>query len=138
MEGKEFDTTGDQRVTKLMSSKSKLDLPEGTNLEAIEARAKLKLGLFSYPVLQAADILLHRYATYVHARTLLTIGRATHVPVGEDQIQHIEFARDIAKSFNHLYGEVFPLPEPLLCMYPFPDSVTVRLTLQHLPNESCL
>lgn len=48
------------------------------------------LGLFSYPVLQAADILLYR---------------ATHVPVGQDQLQHIELARDIAKSFNHaVYG----------------------------------
>lgn len=50
---------------------------------------RLKLGLFSYPVLQAADILLYR---------------ATHVPVGEDQAQHIEFARDCANAFNHNYG----------------------------------
>jgi tryptophanyl-tRNA synthetase len=51
-----------------------------------EDSGKLKLGLFSYPVLQAADILLYG---------------ATHVPVGEDQAQHLEFARELANSFNH-------------------------------------
>jgi tryptophanyl-tRNA synthetase len=56
--------------------------PSPSNKEA------LKLGLFSYPVLQAADILLYD---------------TTHVPVGEDQAQHIEFARDLADGFNHAY-----------------------------------
>ncbi|MCA9103948.1 MAG: tryptophan--tRNA ligase [Planctomycetales bacterium] len=54
------------------------------------------LGLFTYPVLQAADILA--YDSHL-------------VPVGEDQVQHIEVCRDIAKSFNHSFGEVFVLPE---------------------------
>lgn len=53
-------------------------------------------GLFAYPVLQAADILAYDSDT---------------VPVGEDQIQHIEVCRDIAKSFNHSFGEVFVLPK---------------------------
>ena len=53
-------------------------------------------GLLNYPVLQAADILLYR---------------ADLVPVGEDQVQHIELTRDIARRFNHLFGETFPLPE---------------------------
>ena len=53
-------------------------------------------GLFMYPVLMAADILMFN---------------AHQVPVGRDQIQHIEMARDIASSFNHLYGEHFTLPE---------------------------
>jgi tryptophanyl-tRNA synthetase len=53
-------------------------------------------GLFMYPVLMAADILIFN---------------AHKVPVGRDQIQHIEMARDIASSFNHLYGEHFVLPE---------------------------
>ena len=57
------------------------------------------LALFAYPVLQAADVLIYK---------------ATHVPVGEDQKQHIELARDIAGGFNHLYGDVFPLPEPII------------------------
>jgi len=56
------------------------------------------LGLYSYPVLMAADILLYK---------------ATHVPVGEDQKQHVELARDIAGSFNRRYErDFFPLPEP--------------------------
>jgi tryptophanyl-tRNA synthetase len=55
-------------------------------------------GLYFYPVLMAADILVYK---------------ATHVPVGEDQKQHLELARDIAGAFNRRYGvEFFPLPEP--------------------------
>ncbi len=54
-------------------------------------------GLFTYPVLQAADILAYD---------------ADIVPVGQDQVQHIEVCRDIAGSFNHAYGEVFVLPKP--------------------------
>lgn len=41
--------------------------------------------------------------------------RATHVPVGEDQRQHLEFSRNTANSFNHHYGSIFPLPEALIC-----------------------
>ena len=56
------------------------------------------LGLYSYPVLMAADVLAYK---------------ATHVPVGEDQKQHLELARDIAGSFNRIYNtNFFPLPEP--------------------------
>src|SRR6185503_9807251 len=56
------------------------------------------LGLFAYPVLMAADILIYK---------------ATHVPVGEDQKQHLELARDIAATFNTRYGvDFFPQPEP--------------------------
>ncbi|MGD0958713.1 MAG: tryptophan--tRNA ligase [Methylomonas sp.] len=54
------------------------------------------MGLFSYPILMAADILMFN---------------ANKVPVGKDQIQHIEMARDIASRFNHIYGEHFVLPE---------------------------
>ena len=53
-------------------------------------------GLFMYPVLMAADILMFK---------------AHKIPVGRDQVQHIEMARDMAQSFNHLYGEHFTLPE---------------------------
>jgi tryptophanyl-tRNA synthetase len=61
-------------------------------------RENAGLGLYSYPVLMAADILLYK---------------ATHVPVGEDQKQHLELARDIAGAFNRRYErEYFPLPEP--------------------------
>ncbi len=58
--------------------------------------AEISAGLFMYPVLMAADILMFN---------------AHKVPVGRDQIQHIEMARDIAQRFNHLYGEHFTLPE---------------------------
>ncbi len=60
------------------------------------------LGLFGYPVLMAADILVYK---------------ATHVPVGDDQKQHLELTRDIAQSFNQHYcdgEEFFPLPEPVI------------------------
>ena len=60
------------------------------------------VALFAYPVLQAADVLLYQ---------------ATHVPVGEDQKQHLELARDIAQKFNNDFGvgeEVFTLPEPIV------------------------
>ncbi|MBQ6987456.1 MAG: tryptophan--tRNA ligase [Oscillibacter sp.] len=56
-------------------------------------------GLFTYPVLMAADILLYQ---------------ADAVPVGADQKQHVELCRDIAQRFNGIYGDVFTLPEPLI------------------------
>lgn len=66
--------------------------------KAGKRREQASLGLFGYPVLMAADILLYH---------------ATHVPVGEDQKQHLELARDIAGAFNNQFGEdFFPLPEP--------------------------
>ncbi len=61
-----------------------------------EPDAEVTAGLFMYPVLMAADILMFQ---------------AHKVPVGRDQIQHIEMARDIAASFNHLYGPLLTLPE---------------------------
>lgn len=57
------------------------------------------MGLFCYPILMAADILMFK---------------ASKVPVGKDQIQHLEMARDIAARFNHLYGEHFVLPEAVV------------------------
>jgi len=56
-------------------------------------------GLFTYPVLMAADILLYQ---------------ANIIPVGRDQKQHVEITRDIAERFNNVYGETFTLPEPLI------------------------
>ena len=67
-----------------------------------DAEAKNKevnVGLFDYPVLMAADILLYG---------------ADVVPVGQDQKQHLEIARDLAEKFNYHYGETFKLPEPLI------------------------
>ena len=59
----------------------------------------ITMGLFSYPILMAADILIFN---------------AHRVPVGRDQIQHVEMARDIAQRFNHHYGETFTLPEAVV------------------------
>jgi tryptophanyl-tRNA synthetase len=61
------------------------------------------LGLLSYPVLQAADILLYQADT---------------VPVGEDQLPHLELSRELARRFNQMYGNLFPEPEPLLSQQP--------------------
>jgi len=64
-------------------------------------KEKASIGLYSYPILMAADILLYD---------------ATHVPVGEDQKQHLELCRDIAQKFNNDYGvdDFFKVPEPLI------------------------
>lgn len=67
--------------------------------EKLDQGSEDTVGLFYYPVLMAADILLPK---------------ANLVPVGKDQKAHVEFARDIAIKFNNLYGEVFPIPEPLI------------------------
>lgn len=65
----------------------------------LDTDAGVNMGLYTYPVLMAADILL--YGTDI-------------VPCGADQKQHVEFARDIAGYFNHIYGETFKLPEPVI------------------------
>lgn len=59
----------------------------------------INAGLFSYPTLMAADILLYQ---------------TKHVPVGDDQKQHLELTRDIAQRFNALYGDIFTIPEPFI------------------------
>ena len=64
-----------------------------------DSDADVTAGLFMYPVLMGADILMFK---------------AHQVPVGRDQIQHIEMARDMAKAFNHLYGDLLVLPEALI------------------------
>jgi tryptophanyl-tRNA synthetase len=74
-----------QRLTLAHSFKDKADRLEDVNA-----------GLFTYPMLMAADILLYD---------------ATHVPVGKDQLQHLEITRDVASRFNHQLGDTFVLPE---------------------------
>ena len=59
----------------------------------------ITMGLYSYPILMAADILMFK---------------ATHVPVGQDQVQHLEMTRDIAQRFNHKNGDIFVIPEAIL------------------------
>lgn len=85
------------------------------------SRSKLKLGLFSYPVLQAADILVHRCDPYTYSDVFFLkayFDRATHVPVGEDQSQHLEFARECATKFNHTYGSHLKSPATITCTSP--------------------
>lgn len=65
----------------------------------LDVDAGVNMGLYTYPILMAADILLYN---------------TDKVPVGADQKQHVEFARDIAGYFNHTYGETFKLPEPII------------------------
>jgi tryptophanyl-tRNA synthetase len=65
---------------------------------------RISVGLFNYPVLMAADILLYG---------------ASYVPVGDDQTQHIEFARDIAERLNAQFGELFVVPKPVLDQHQF-------------------
>ncbi len=60
-------------------------------------------GFLGYPLLQTADIILYK---------------ATHVPVGQDQLPHLELAREVVRRFNHLYGDVFPEPQPRLAESP--------------------
>lgn len=84
----------------MATPQSKLQLREDATLDDDAAAKTLRHGLFSYPILQAADILVHR---------------ATHVPVGEDQRQHLEFTRQCARSFNHAhFSNLLVEPETLV------------------------
>ncbi|KAF9116963.1 Tryptophan--tRNA ligase, mitochondrial [Mortierella sp. AM989] len=88
-------------LARMTQWKSKMGITKGAqSLEDVEATKGLQLGLFAYPVLMAADVLLYK---------------ATKIPVGEDQIQHLELARDIAQTFNNIVKKpFFPLPRPLI------------------------
>ena len=77
----------------------KAAVAENEQEESADPDKGINMGLFSYPILMAADILMFK---------------ANKVPVGKDQIQHIEMARDIAARFNHIYGDHFVLPEAVL------------------------
>lgn len=86
-------------LNRMTQWKSKSNIREDRDATEKELGA-VKLGLFSYPVLQAADILIYK---------------ATHVPVGDDQSQHLELTRTLAENFNKLYKtNYFPLPNTLL------------------------
>lgn len=87
-------------VLATMTQMGKLNRMTQFKDKAGKNKEKAGLGLYSYPVLMAADILLYK---------------ATHVPVGDDQKQHLELAREIASTFNHRYNqEFFPMPEPMI------------------------
>ncbi|KAG9123611.1 Tryptophan--tRNA ligase, mitochondrial, partial [Ceratobasidium sp. 392] len=93
-------TTPMGKLQRMTTWKSKLALARNANSVEEVDESHLNLGLFAYPVLQAADILLYR---------------ATHVPVGEDQQQHLELSRDLADLFNRTHKDtVFPLPQHII------------------------
>ncbi|KAI0345014.1 tryptophanyl-tRNA synthetase [Trametopsis cervina] len=84
------------KLRRMTTWKARLAASRNANDESEVDESMLNAGLFTYPVLQSADILLYK---------------ATHVPVGEDQKQHLELARDIGDTFNRTFGNLFPLPE---------------------------
>ncbi|KAA1475812.1 tryptophanyl-tRNA synthetase [Dentipellis sp. KUC8613] len=87
------------KLRRMTTWKSRLAVSRNANDESEVDDSLLNTGLFTYPVLQAADILAYK---------------ATHVPVGDDQQQHLELTRDIADSFNRTFktsSRLFPLPE---------------------------
>lgn len=72
-------------------------------IDEISTNTEISYGFLGYPVLQSADILIYR---------------ANFVPIGQDQIPHLELTRELARKFNSLFKEVFPIPEPLLTEFP--------------------
>ena len=72
-------------------------------MEQLPDRDLSTLGFLGYPLLQAADVLIYR---------------AHHVPVGEDQVPHLELTREVVRRFRGFYGELFPEPQPLLTHFP--------------------
>ena len=88
------------KLNRMTTWKSKLATAKNVSDTADMDDKELSLGLFAYPVLQAADILLYK---------------ATHVPVGEDQIQHLELSRDLADVYNRRFSKkFFPLPQHII------------------------
>lgn len=91
------------RLHRMTTWKSRLAVARNANSEDEVSEADLRLGLFAYPVLQAADVALYK---------------TTLVPVGEDQTQHLELARDTAEAFNRTFGaDVFPIPDMQIGQY---------------------
>ena len=88
-----------------------------------EKRKELGLdsyGFLGYPLLQAADILIYK---------------AKYVPVGQDQLPHIELSREVARKFNSLYGEVFPEPEAMLTKFPVIPGIDGRKMSKSYSND---
>jgi len=80
---------------------------------------KISYGHLGYPVLQTADILLYK---------------PEKVPVGEDQLPHLELSRELARRFNNLFGETFPIPEPILSPAPRVPGIDKRKMSKSLNN----
>lgn len=106
-------------LSRMTQWKSKMSMSDDASLLDEKAKKGLKHGLFSYPILQAADILVHR---------------ATHVPVGEDQRQHLEFARECVTNFNHAYG-VSHLVAPSTILSPSKRVMSLTNPLQKMSKS---
>jgi tryptophanyl-tRNA synthetase len=96
----ELAKTKHEQVSEGASSAATAVAAKGTTATQHELRT---YGFLGYPVLQAADILLYH---------------GTKVPVGQDQLPHVELSREIARKFNHVFGEIFAEPQPLLTPTP--------------------
>ena len=96
-------------ILSCVSSKGMLDKAHAFKDAVAKGKKQISAGLYTYPVLMAADILAF------HSQV---------VPVGKDQKQHVEMAKDMAQRFNHLFSEVLTLPEPLI----HDDVATIRGT----------
>lgn len=86
-------------LNRMTQWKLKSQVGESLSIYSDQVMGQTKAGILLYPVLQAADVLLYN---------------SSHVPVGDDQVQHLELCRNIASTFNHTYGEHFKLPQTLL------------------------
>ncbi|CEQ42727.1 SPOSA6832_04579, partial [Sporobolomyces salmonicolor] len=140
------------RLMRMTSWKSKLVTLRNANSEDEVDDSLLQLGLLAYPVLQAADILLYKSVTSAicSASAKLTNARSdrtTHVPVGHDQVQHLELCRDLAQVFNHAYpgrrkdgkgkGKgVFRIPDVMMTTHPRIQSL--RNPLQKMSKSAPL
>ena len=89
-------------------------------LKELEGREIATYGFLGYPVLQAADIFMYK---------------ATRVPVGEDQLPHLELSREIARRFNNLFGPVFPEPEAILNQVTLLPGIDGRKMSKSYQNE---
>lgn len=81
----------------------RITLDSSIIIEQFSPNTEISYGFLGYPVLQSADILIYR---------------ANFVPIGQDQLPHLELTRELARKFNSLYSEVFPIPEPILTEFP--------------------
>ena len=91
--------------------------------EKVEALGLDSYGFLGYPLLQTADIIIYR---------------ADGVPVGKDQLPHLELAREIVRRFNYLYGNVFPEPEALLSEAPYVPGTDRRKMSKSYDNHICM
>ncbi len=107
---KEIDSKDESEYLAILKGKIKDTFIEGLSKYGIVDSSEeltygnlITYGHLGYPVLQAADILIYR---------------AHFVPIGQDQLPHLEITRELARKFNSTYGDVFPVPEPLLAEFP--------------------